>query len=294
MKYKIMKKLSTALILSVLAVATGCGKDNQTEPAESKTASTTTVAETTEVTTTSVTTTGKKIETTTVTETTTVVDTVDYSGLAGFWFIDGDPAAASFHITEDGKFTAYYANGIVENKGIVRRVFDSEINNYYYCMYLESGELYEAFADDGEKEKTDIYIGNGGFPHYVKLYGEGGLGDDGRGSEEAYTGTWDCERAHIEITYNGEGIFHATVKWGASASTYAQWEYPLIFVDGKLICDGNGTRSFVEYEEAGAEPKVTVEYTDGSAEFTLDGNIMKWNDLKEHSADDMIFRRNEY
>lgn len=290
-----MKKMRLiTLVISVFAVSTGCGHDKQAETAESTTVAITTVAETTEVTTTAVKTTEKTTETTTVAETTSVADTGDYSGLAGYWFIDGDPSAASFHITEDGKFTAYYASGTVENNGIVRRVFDSEINNYYYCMYLESGKLYEAFADDGEKEKTDIYMGNGGFPHYVKLYGEGGLGDDGRGPEEAYTGTWDCERAHIEITYNGEGVFHATVKWGASASTHAQWEYPLIFVDGKLICDGNGSKSFVEYEEAGAEPKVTVEYTDGSAEFILDGKVLKWNDLKEHSADDMIFRMNEY
>ena len=81
-----------------------------------------------------------------------------------------------------------------------------------------------------------IYINSNGTPHYVKLYGEGGLGDDGRGPEEAYTGTWNCERAHIDIIYYGEGIFHATVKWGASASTHAQWEYPLIFDNGKLIC----------------------------------------------------------
>ena len=278
------------ILVTFVTVATSCVLDTQIE-SENTTVTTTKVSKATEEADTKA---EKETEITIVTETTSVENAGDYSGLAGYWFIDGDPSAASFHITEDGNFIAYYANGLVENKGIVRRVFDSEINNYYYCMYLDSGELYEAFADDGDKEKTDIYMGNGGFPHYVKLYGEGGLGDDGRGPEETYTGTWNCERAHIDITYYGEGVFHATVKWGASASTHAQWEYPLIFDNGKLICNGNGTRSFVEYEDAESEPKVTEEYSDGSAEFTLEGNRLFWNDLKEHSADDMLFSREEY
>ena len=287
-----MRRLSLAVILvSFMTAAGGCGCDIKDESTKKvNTTVVTTVTEIAEEPTTSATLT----ESTTVTEPPTVNYNDNYESLAGYWYIDGDPSAASFHIAKDGKFTAYYANGLVENEGIVRKVLDPEINNYLYCMYLDSGKLYSKFADDGEKEKTDIYMGNNGIPHYVKLYGEGGLGDDGRGQEEAYTGTWNCERAHIDITYYGEGIFHATVKWGASASTHAQWEYPLVFENGKLICNGNGTRSFVEYEDAGSDPTVTEEYSDGSAEFTLEGNRLFWNDLKEHSADDMLFSRDEY
>ncbi|WP_295086894.1 hypothetical protein [Ruminococcus sp.] len=284
-----MRILKFAVISFYIAIIlSGCGRDAHEKSNKQENATVvTTVTEIAEETTASATTT----ESTTVTEPTTVNYNDNYEGLAGYWYIDGDPSAASFHITKDGKFTAYYANGLIENEGIVRKVLDPEINNYLYCMYLDSGKLYSKFADDGEKEKTDIYMGNNGTPHYVKLYGEDGLGDDGRGPEEAYTGTWNCERAHIDITYYGEGIFHATVKWGASASTHAQWEYPLIFENDKLICNGNGTRSFVEYEDAESEPTVAVDYTDGSAEFTLEGNRLFWNDLKEHSADDMIFSK---
>ena len=287
-----MKNVRLVVVsFSVAAIVTGCGHNIFESSTEQEVTTVfSSVTEIAEETTSSVFTT----KSTTVTETTTVNYNDTYEGLSGYWYIDGDPSAASFHITKDGKFTAYYANGLVENEGIVRKVLDPAINNYIYCMYLESGKLYSKFADDGEKEKTDIYMGNNGIPHYVKLYGEGGLGDDGKGPEEAYTGTWNCERAHIDITYYGEGIFHATVKWGASASTHAQWEYPLVFENGKLICNGNGTRSFVEYEDAGSEPTVTEEYSDGSAEFTLEGNRLFWNDLKEHSADDMLFSRDEY
>ncbi|MBP5432996.1 hypothetical protein [Ruminococcus sp.] len=289
-----MKILKLAITFSVAVIVSSCSRNVQeTSVNLDKTTSTTPIVTeiTVENTTISITT---EKESTTAIETTTVIYSNSYEGLSGYWYIDGDPSAASFHITKDGKFTAYYANGLVENEGIVRRVLDPAINNYIYCMYLESGKLYYKFADDGEKEKTDIYMGNNGTTHYIKLYGEGGLGDDGLDPEEAYTGTWNCERAHIDITYYGEGIFHATVKWGASASTYAQWEYPLIFENDKLICNGNGTRSFVEYKDAESEPTVTVDYTDGSAEFTLEGNRLFWNNLTEHNADDMIFSKESY
>lgn len=235
----------------------------------------------------------KKTESTTASDTVSAYtdDTEDYTGLAGYWYIDGDPCTASFHITKDGRFTSYYPTGIVENRGYVKRKLDTEINNYIYFMYLDSGELYQAFADDGEKEKTDIYMGNGGDPHYVKLYGEGGLGNDGRGPEESFTGSWSCGRAIIEISYRGEGIFHALIKWGGSASSSGLWDYPLIFEDGKLICHGNGTLTHVEFKDAESAPEETVKYTDGSAEFTLEGDRLFWNDLKEHCADDMLFSK---
>ena len=284
-----MRRLSLAVILlSFMTAAAGCGRDIKEESTKKEnTTVITTETEIGEETTASASTT----ESTTVTEPTTVNYNDNYAGLAGYWYIDGDPSASSFHITKDGKFTSYYADGVLENRGYVRRMLDTELNNFIYLMYLDEGELYHAFADDGEEYKSDIYMGNGGTPHYVKLYGEGGLGDDGRAPEEVYEGTWGCGRATLRIEYKGEGIFHALITWSSSAASYAEWDYPLIFVEDRLICDGNGTKTGVEYEDAESEPIRTVEYTDGSAEFTLEGNSIYWNDKKEHSGDDMLFRK---
>lgn len=295
-----MKKISIIAFLVSIAALTSCGRDADKPASTVSEKATATAAETTTDTTTS--TTATAVSTTKKTESTTSAETTaagsekaeNYAGIAGYWYIDGDPGAASLHITEDGKFAAYYASGLLENKGYIKRELDTEINNYVYCMYLDSGELYMAFADDGEEFKTDIYMGNGGEPHYAKLYGEGGIGDDGRGPEEAYEGKWQCERARLSIEDRGEGIFHALITWSDSAASYAEWDYPLIFDTDRLICDGNGTLTYVEYKEAGAEPERTVEYTDGSAEFTLEGNSIRWNDKKEHSGDNIIFRRNTH
>lgn len=291
-----MKKTALiAALTAVLCILSSCGRENTASSSQAPAAVTDTTAATADTTETAALTTAteKKTESTTASDTTSEAsnDTGDFTGLSGYWFIDGDPGAASIHITKDGRFVSYYADGVAEERGYVKRVLDTEINNYIYCMYKDSGELFQAFADDGETEKTDIYMGNGAFPHYVKLYGEGGLGDDGRGAEESFAGSWNCGRAIIEITDKGEGIFHAKVIWGASASAHAIWDYPLIFENDKLVCSGNGTKSFVELKDGASEAEETVEYTDGSAEFTLEGGHLFWKELKERCADDLRFSR---
>ena len=38
--------------------------------------------------------------------------------------------------------------------------------------------------------------------------------------------------------------------------------------DGKLVCSGKGTKTNFEYQSENAEPDKTVDYTDGSADFS--------------------------
>ena len=289
-----MKKTTILLtVTALLCASASCGKEGlQSSSMSSASIADTTAVTTAEAETTAIpTTTAKNTESTTAADKTTANtdNSEDYTGLSGYWYIDGDTSTASIHITKDGKFTAYYPNGIVEERGYVKRVLEPTINNYIFYMYRDSGELFQTFSDDGEKEKSDIYMGNDGTPHYVKLYGEGGVGDDGKGPEERFEGSWSCGRAIIEITYKGEGVFHALIKWSGSASSSGLWNYPLIYDNGKLICSGNGTLTHVEFKDAESAPDETIEYTDGSAEFTLEGDRLFWNDLKEHCADDMLF-----
>ena len=58
------------------------------------------------------------------------------------------------------------------------------------------------------------------------------------------------------------------------------------------MCNGNGKKTFVEFKEGETEATETVEYTDGSAEFTIDGGHLFWNNFNEHDADNMIFEKN--
>ena len=126
-------------------------------------------------------------------------------------------------------------------------------------------------------------IENGGFTK---------LGSDEKEAEEIYTGSWICGRAIIEISYESEGVYQAKVSWSSSAAAHFIWDYPLTLDNGKLVCNGNGKKTFVEFKEGETEATETVEYTDGSAEFTIDGGHLFWNNFNEHDADNMIFEKN--
>ena len=213
----------------------------------------------------------------------------DFTSIAGVWYIDGDPTTASIKISADGTFKSYYASGNLENEGTIRREGEEVegTTNYWYNLYDKNGEYIMGFLDTGSS--TDLYVGNGATPHFRK-FGEGGLADDGRGPGEEFVGKWNCERAYLTITQISDTEFHALVKWGSSASSHVEWDYPLTYQGGKLVCSGKASKTYVEYASADAEPDKTVEYTDGSGEFVMQGADVVWNDLTEHSGDDMVFR----
>ena len=324
-----MKKYAiSALLLGSALLLTACGNDTPGQEENSAATESTTSAQTTDVTTTVAgTTTGEAASTTAATstvssaetsaatstaatsaETTEAVttaapatepeyDPTDLSGLAGYWFIDGDTTLASMYIDKDGNFEAYYASGNTEATGYIQSVFNPTINNFYYTMYLDNGEVFNTFADDGLAYKTDIYMGTEGTPHFVKVFGEGGLGDDGRGSDElSFAGNWQCDRASLEITDNGEGVYTAVIRWGDSAFAHAQWDYPLIFDGEKLVCDGCGVNKYVDYSNNQTNPDVTVYYTDGSAIFYLNEETdqITWVDSVENRGESMTFNRIYY
>ena len=218
--------------------------------------------------------------------------TTEFTDLSGYWYADGDPDSNFFHITENGEFKVYYGlyGATLSYKGYVKRELDPETNNYIYRMYQDSGELYQSFAYDGSNGKTDITIINGDDSRYVKLYGE-----NENVTEKSFTGSWNCGRAIIEIHYNDEGELYAQVAWSGSASSHLLWQYPVTFENGKLICSGKGSKYLSEFiNEDPNNYSETTEYTDGSAEFSIEGNRLYWNDFKEHSAEKMLFSRVSY
>ncbi|MBR6717378.1 MAG: hypothetical protein IKI77_03425 [Oscillospiraceae bacterium] len=225
---------------------------------------------------------------------TNTAPTGNFASIAGDWYIDGDPATASIHIEPDGTFKTYYASGNLENEGTIR--YESEEIGgtpvYWYMLYGRDGEHIMSFVDDGSAVKTDLYVGNGAYPHYQK-FGVGGAADDGRGPGEEFADTWSCGRASLKITQISDTEFRAEIKWGSSATTHVEWDYPLTYQDGRLVCSGKCTKTVVEYASADAEPEKTVEYTNGSGEFVMQGAGVVWNDLTEHSGDDMVFLKTQ-
>lgn len=289
------KTMITAAFLSALLMLTSCGTVDDSEKSEdSSVPETTTVSEeaTEEVT-------AEPTEETTAEVTTEAFEVnteelevePDFESIAGLWYIDGDYSLASMIIDNDGTFKTYYADGNPENEGTIRYE-DEEIDGkviHWYVLYDKNDEMIMGFVDDGSESKTDIYIGNDGFPHFQKI-GIGGIADDGRGEGEEFIGIWGCGRATLNIEQLDDNNFQAFIYWADSAFARVEWEYPLTYQDGKLVCEGKGTKTYVSYSAEASEPDTSdALYTDGSAEFVMQGSNIVWNDLTEQSGEGMLF-----
>ena len=212
------------------------------------------------------------------------------SSITGDWFVDGNKELAFIHIKPDATFRAYHPGGILECEGTIRYEEEEIEGNviHWYHLYNQNGEFYMGFVDDGSSTKTDLYVGNGGEPHYVKVEADKNL-SDGQSAGEEFVGEWGCGRASLEIKKISDTEFHAMIIWSDSAVSHAEWDYPLTYQDGKLVCDGKCTLTYVEFKEPATDSVEKVEYTDGSAEFEMQGVGIIWNDLTDNSADDMVF-----
>ena len=300
----------TALV-SAAALMTACGKDDDSssEKAATTAASTTssvievktTEAGSTEASTEAKTTEEKTTEEKTTEEKTTEEDAsdsgepdtdYDFAGLAGYWYIDGDPTTASIHIFPDGSFESFYATGTSENRGVIKREFAEDLNNYFFILYDEKNEPIMSFADDGEAEKSDIYMGESGTPHFVKLFGEGGLGDDGRAPGEEFIGEWQCDRATITVSAKENNMYDVSIVWGDGVNSHYTWEYLCSVSDGKLHCEGTGQKVHIwKLDDTDAAPDFKIEYSNGSADFEYSGNAIVWKDYTEDRGNGMMFRQ---
>ena len=95
----------------------------------------------------------------------------DFDSIDGLWYVDGDLKKESLEITKVGRFTSYTATGEVDKTGYVKyeaEEFDNAVV-YWFMLYEDDGEFYMGFGDDESENKTDLYVGNGGEPHYVLM-----------------------------------------------------------------------------------------------------------------------------
>ena len=105
-----------------------------------------------------------------------------------------------------------------------------------------------------------------------------------------YVGEWLCENAAIYIDEE-DGVFDVFIMWDTSDTEQDIWEYTctLDAVTGALTGEGKKSRETIGYE--GEDISSVDIYTDGSATFTLENNVLIWDDAKEHVAQGMRFER---
>ena len=311
---KIRKTAILAALMSSAMLVTACGTDESSSDSNAATTSASTtssdieVVTSTEESTTEADTTEKKTtaETTTEAETTESATeektteektteanssgSYDYTDLSGFWYVDGDSSAASIHITKDGKFESFYANGNHENSGYISREKSDEEKGWVFVFCSDSDEPIMSFREIDLLGCAEFVISETD-QHFIKLFGEGGLGDDGRGPEEMFYGKWQCERATLTIDQTEQSEYFAVIVWGDGANAHYTWEYPCTLTDErKLVCENMGQKVHIwKLDDTDAAPNFRLEYADGSAIFEMKGNGIYWNDLKEDRGNGMIF-----
>ena len=139
-------------------------------------------------------------------------------------------------------------------------------------------------SDDGEEFDVPIDI----------VYEDDGTEDTEEEDmvEEAnpFFGEWLCENAAIFIDEE-DGVFDVFIMWDTSDTEQDIWEYTctLDAVTGALTGEGKKSHETIGYE--GEDVSSVDIYADGSATFTLEDNVLIWDDAKEHVAQGMRFER---
>ena len=114
-----------------------------------------------------------------------------------------------------------------------------------------------------------------------------------------FVGEWECDtgKGHALLAIckiNGE--YDASIFIGDSYDAHEQWEYPLRFIDGKMVCSGKGLKSVSDQsnlELDGSDydlSKSMSTFPDQSAEFLLSPDGVIWKDLTDTSRGEVLFK----
>ena len=207
---------------------------------------------------------------------------VDQSDIAGVWYKFGDTSSARIDISANGKYTAYFSDGAVEASGNIEKESDS------FNLYRADGNLLISLKYGDPKNENILYTKIDDKTYYEKILGPDGAASDGRSAEEILAGDWVSEKHVLMLKYNGEGIFHATIEYHDTIGGIYMWDYPLIFEDGVLKCEKQGTKALTIPL---ISDDVDTVYTDGSATFELDGDKLIWKEDKEDAGKNMKFTK---
>ena len=111
-----------------------------------------------------------------------------------------------------------------------------------------------------------------------------------------FFGEWVCDNASIYIDED-EGSYSVFILLDTSDTELSIWEYTCSLDDATGSLTGTGSKTNEVIDEEGETVSSEIEYADGSATFTIDGDALIWADAKAdiargmrfvHSADDEV------
>ena len=118
---------------------------------------------------------------------------------------------------------------------------------------------------------------------YAEIPRESYSGDD-------FIGTWGSYRTSVTISKVGNS-YYVNVGGSNSASEYINWEYYCTYNanDHTLYSDNNGLCTQHVFDENGNATDNVV-YSDGSASFYIESEMLYWNNLKEGITENVFIR----
>ena len=115
--------------------------------------------------------------------------------------------------------------------------------------------------------------------------------EDGQNPVMNIIGKYGCDRATMTIEAQGTDEAKINVTWGSSAWEYAEWNMVGKFDTAtNTVNYTNCEKKVVTYKDEGVIEKEEVEYTDGTGSIKVnDDYSLEWTDDKEHIADGSKF-----
>ena len=232
----------------------------------------------------------------------------------GIWYVD-DYILEIDHTDADYNLFSCIVTQYAEDGNGVRWIYDS-------CSYddvgqalasFETGRKFDVTFDDfGELVSSEpVYYTDGAasfrinedgtltWTDFKETPGEdervfGKVGSIDISPEDAFQGTWACDRATI-IIESLDDIIYCSVLWSGSAWDVAEWVYEGCTYDAeadRLVTQANGVKTNLTYGEDGEVETSDQIYDDGEAVFSLDetGRLI-WDDKKENAGEGMLFEK---
>lgn len=114
-----------------------------------------------------------------------------------------------------------------------------------------------------------------------------------------FLGEWECELdgayAMLAVTEQDD-VYFGFVVTSRSPEITEQWEYPLQFQDGKMVCSGTGlysVRDDSKLKWQGSQvnlPDALKTAPNQSTEFSMTPEGIRWNDLTGDRGNQIIFK----
>lgn len=106
---------------------------------------------------------------------------------------------------------------------------------------------------------------------------------------DVFVGTWMVDRSIVVVRKSENNSMLVTVTNSPDSQTALAWNYECLYEDGDLVSLSTGTKATTTTTEDASSPNVEMNYSDGTARFHLENDVLTWIDDKEDAGKGLSF-----